>query len=49
MSNRFDCLIHFSIISSSFSVTALNAQRSYKASATSMTRPAHYPATSNRF
>ena len=35
--------------SSSFSVTALNAQRSYKASATSMTRPAHYPATSNRF
>ncbi|WZY78267.1 hypothetical protein YC2023_024651 [Brassica napus] len=31
--------------SSSFSVTALNAQRSYKASATSMTRPAHYPAT----
>lgn len=35
--------------SSSFSVTALSAQRSYKASATSTTRPAHYPATSNRF
>ncbi|WZZ01341.1 hypothetical protein YC2023_073669 [Brassica napus] len=35
--------------SPSFSVTEQNAQRSCKASAMSTTRPAHYPATSNRF